>query len=431
MKYSASVLIVKRNEMKNRTIVTCVLFLLLTAGVFANIKQTLKIKFESKYEVAGQKFSLKQLGLAPSAQWDKYQYLVLEMKASSSQRFQIGFNTDWGYNELRIMPYAVGEWSRVCIPLHLYREKPKPSHDLASLNNIPSVMAWYNLGSYPRGKLSNVDSIGIRMQAPINNPTLEITAIYFSDKKIEDKYLGKQYLIDEFGQWNLGDYEGKIHSLKELKETWRKEEETVNSGKSQENYSKFGGFLNARVDNGTGFFRTLKQDGRWWFVDPEGYLFLSLGVDCISPEGGTVAKMLDKRVGVYKEIPPKNIPNAPNTMAFGVWNMYRRYGDNWLESWKKMTLKRMDNWGINTIANWSSPSIIETNQKAFMLGLEVGHLGGEIMGLSNIYSPDFKQKIEQAVKEQTSNYKQNPWLIGWFTGNEPAWLLHNVIPVEY
>lgn len=406
-----------------KKVVIAFLLLSSTLGVKAQPakEQLLKLTFQSKYEVAGEKFSLKDLGLESSDTWDKYNYLVLEMKASSPQRFQIGFQTDWGYNELRVMPYAIGTWSRLCIPLRLYREKPRPSHDLASYNNIPFNMGWYNLGDAPRGPLKGVDWIGIRMHAPINNPTLEIRSIRLSEEDPGDEYLGTEPLIDSFGQWNLGDFDGKVHSLAELQNAWKEEDQTTHKGDF--NYSKYGGYKQARIDNGTGYFRTKKIDGRWWFVDPEGYLFLSVGVDCIRPGGGTIVKMLDKRAGVYEAIPPKVLGKDTNNTSFGNWNLARRYGENnWIEGWKEMTIKRMEAWGINTIANWSDGNIIGTNEKAFMLQLGGISPAGGIMGLPNIYAPGFEQKIDEAIQRQVTPYKENPWLIGWFTSNEPAWL---------
>ncbi|MDH6357677.1 hypothetical protein [Parabacteroides sp. PF5-9] len=408
---------------------TLLIALLLLCSVVGCKKQTapptpqnpLKITFESQYEVAGQKFSLKDLGLESSDSWDKYQYLELEMRASSPQRFQIGFNTDWGYNELRVMPYAVGTWSRLCIPLRLYREKPRPSHDLASYNNIPFNMGWYNLGDAARGPLTGVDWVGIRMHAPIGDPTLEIRSIRFSETGPNDAYLGTEPLIDEFGQWNLGNYDGKVSSLEELQQAWKKEAETIQPGDF--NYSRFGGYKQARIDNGTGYFRVKKIDGRWWFVDPEGYLFLSVAVDCIRPGGGTDVKMLDQRSGVYKEIPPKVLGHLSNNTSFGNWNLARRYGqENWIEGWANMAIKRMEAWGINTIANWSDRYIINKNEKPFMLQLGGINPGGGILGLPNVYAPDFAQKIDEVIQKQVTPYKENPWLIGWFTGNEPAWL---------
>lgn len=50
----------------------------------------------------------------------------------------------------------------------------------------------------------------------------------------------------------------------------------------QQMHITYGGYRQKKVKS-TGFFRIEKIDGRWWFVDPEGFLFLSVGVDGVVP----------------------------------------------------------------------------------------------------------------------------------------------------
>ena len=54
---------------------------------------------------------------------------------------------------------------------------------------------------------------------------------------------------------------------------------------------------------------------------------------------------------------PANARSAPDSSAYadplGMWNQYRRYVET-LGKGSEMVIKRMDKWGINTIANWSS-----------------------------------------------------------------------------
>ncbi len=45
--------------------------------------------------------------------------------------------------------------------------------------------------------------------------------------------------------------------------------------------SKYGGNKNRQV-KATGFYRTEKIDGRWWIVDPDGYLFIHKAVNSIN-----------------------------------------------------------------------------------------------------------------------------------------------------
>ena len=79
-------------------------------------EQTFKVQFDSTKEVSGKKFALKDMNPELPADWDGYQFVVLEYKITTAQRFQLGFTTDYGYNELRIMSYVPNAWNKLAIP---------------------------------------------------------------------------------------------------------------------------------------------------------------------------------------------------------------------------------------------------------------------------------------------------------------------------
>jgi hypothetical protein len=384
-------------------------------------QKTFKIKFDSTKEVSGAKFAIKDISPGLPRDWDGYNFVVLEFKSSTPQRFQVGFTTETGYNELRIMTYTAKAWNKLAIPLKYYRQLPDAARDMAATYNKPRFTGWINLVG-TRTPLKGIDSIGIRMLVPINNPTFEIRSISLSVEDPGDLYLGEKPLVDEFGQWNLGDFDGKIHSLEQLKSEWQKEDEEVVSTQAY-NYSKYGGYLNEKV-KATGFFRTEKIDGRWWFVDPEGYLFLSVGVDCVSPGGGGNAGNIDKRRNFYKVLPPDTIASLrsrANSASFGTWNLYRRYGEQFQVKSREMIIKRMDKWGLNSIGNWSNGSVTSMNKKSFVAQLRT--VGGDVrvMGLPDVYAKNFAARTDAAVKASVERNKDNPWLLGYFLGNEPSW----------
>ena len=384
--------------------------------------ENFKIRFDSNNKVSGQKFAIEDITPGLEKDWSDYNFALLEMMISTPQRFQVGFTTDTGYNEVRVMSYAPGEWIKLAIPLRFYRELPDAANDIAGTMNQPRYTGWFNLGG-ERGPLKGVDSIGIRIHAPIGNPTFELRSLSLHKEDPGDEYLGEKPVVDEFGQSNLVDFDEKIDSLAQLKSAWQAEEADL--GKTADfNYSIYGGYLNARVEP-TGFFRTEKVDDKWWFVDPDGYQFLSLGVDCIEPGNGGKVNRLDHRSNFIKQLPPEGIgydPENPNSVSYGKWNLYRRFGEDYTTKSREMIIDRMSNWGINTIANWSSKELIDMNQKPFMLQLYGLGIGEGVMGLVDVYAPKFQENIENKVKENVDPYKDNPWLIGYFTGNEPSWL---------
>lgn len=384
---------------------------------------TIKFKFDNTKEVSGKKFALKDINPELPTNWDGYNFVVVEFRITTAQRFQIGFTTDSGYNELRIMSYVPNGWNKLAIPLKFYRELPDANIDLAATFNQPRYTGWINLGG-KRGPLHGVDSIGIRMRVPIGRPEIEIRSIQLAVDDPGDVYLDTIPAIDEFGQWNLGDYDGKIHSMEQLKKEWEAEDNEVVSTEPY-NYSQYGGYRQKQV-KATGFFRTEKIDGRWWFVDPEGYLFLSVGVDCIAPGRSGNAKDVDKRRNMFGELPPDQFRSQQegrtNDYHFGQWNLYRRYGDDYKAKANEMAIKRMDKWGVNTIANWSSADVISLNRKAFIVSMRTAGVERGLMGLADVYAPDFKSRLDESLRNSVSRHRDNPWLIGYFVGNEPAWI---------
>jgi len=399
-----------------------ILFLFLALLLSCN-QDYVTIHFDSTREVSGMKFPLDEIAPDLPEDWDGYEYVVLEFMITTPQRFQVGFTTETGYNELRIMSYTPNEWNRLAIPLRFFREPPAARSDLAATFNQPRYTGWINLTGQ-RTALKGIDSIGIRMLVPIGDPVMKLRSVSLAAEDPGDLYLGEDPLLDEFGQYNLGEWEGKVHSLEELREEWEAEDrQTVD--REQYGYSPYGGYLNARIDEGTGFFRTEKIDGRWWFVDPEGYLFLSHGVDCVGPGGGGGAYRLEHRRNLYKELPPE-LPGSGSgryrAPSFGRWNLERRYGEGYRETSVDNIIRRMDRWGLNTIANWSGPDVYHRNQKAFTLQLRDIGIEGRLMGLADVYDPGFQRRIDSAVAATVEPYRDNPWLLGYFTFNEPSFL---------
>ena len=382
-----------------------------------------KIKFDSKHEVSGKKFAIKDINPDLPLDWDEYNFVVLEFKITTAQRFHVGFNTETGYNELRVMSYVPNEWNKLAIPLKFYRRLPDARIDLAATYNQARYTGWVNLGG-KRGELHGVDSIGIRMRVPIGNPEFELRSITLAVDDPGDEYLGEIPVVDEFGQHNLVTYEGKISSLEQLQAEWAAEEKEIEESIPEYNYSQYGGYLQKQV-KATGFFRTEKVDGRWWFVDPEGYLFLSHGVDCVNPGGGGNTRDLDKREGWFKEMPPEQFRSTNRnreSTSFGSWNLYRRYGEDYRAKSNEMVIKRMEKWGLNTVANWSSQAVNNLNKKAYTQQLRGLAMDGNLMGLADVYAPGFAKNMDESMKGYLPANKDNPWIVGYFVGNEPSWL---------
>lgn len=386
------------------------------------------VYFDGSKEMSGAKFALADINPDLPLDWDGYNFVVLEYKITTAQRFQLGFTTDWGYNELRVMSYVPNAWNRIAIPMKYFTDLPDPAVDLAATFNHARYTGWINLGG-KRGPMHGVDSIGFRIRRAIGTPSLTVRNVTLAVDDPGDLYMEDTPAFDEFGQSVNVDYPEKVSSLAELEKQWR-EEEAGDFSTAPYNYSKFGGYRDRQV-NGTGYFRVECIDGRWWFIDPEGYLFLSVGVDCINYGNGGSIRAYDKRRNMYKELPSDEVMaklyagnpgGRQSQVSIGMWNLYRRYGDGFENAAKEMTLKRMDKWGVNTIANWSNLKIAEDGGKAFLTSLSRIGQDSELMGYCDVFAPDYKSKMEASIKNMTARYAGNPWLVGYFIGNEPAWI---------
>lgn len=403
--------------MKYKLVVLCILSILL-AGCAG--KREITIRFSDDVEMSGKKIALKDINPDLPTDWDGYNYVVLEYKTTTAQRFQLGFTTEWGYNELRIMSYVPGAWNRLVIPMKYFTQLPDAAFDLAATNNKPRYMGWINLGG-KRGPMKGVDSVGVRIRKPIGNPEISIRNITLSIDDPGDAYLEDTPAYDEFGQSIRCDYPEKVSSLDGLKKEWAEESDSIDTYESY-GYSKFGGYLRSRYDHGTGYFRVAKIDGRWWFIDPEGYLFLSVGVDCVGIGHGGDVRDLEKRRAIYSELPSDSLAFNGSSPSFGRWNLIRRFGNDYESPAIDLTIKRMRKWGLNTIANWSEPRVFDKNEMAFIVPMRDLGMDAQLMSLCDVYDPIYKKVIDESVSSFVAQFKGNPWLIGYFVSNEPSWI---------
>jgi hypothetical protein len=81
----------------------------------------------------------------------------------------------------------------------------------------------------------------------------------------------------------------------------------------------------------------------------------------------------------------------------------------------------MDAWGINTIGNWSDRRIWDKQRKAYAVFLSGWGLRTGMMGMPDVFSEEFAQNADSVAARQCAPRKDDPWLLGYFIGNEPPW----------
>ncbi|MDR1779149.1 MAG: beta-galactosidase, partial [Tannerella sp.] len=188
---------------------------------------------------------------------------------------------------------------------------------------------------------------------------------------------------------------------------------------------KYGGLKALRFE-ATGFFRVHHDGKRWWFVDPEGYAFLSAGVCCISPnQSGVYTDMEDlltwlpPRDGAYGSIYEDG---RYKRIDYFRANQMRVYGTEYLEKWEETTPRMLKQWRFNTVANWSDRNIQEKSGLPYLKHLH-GLPSMKTMlyrDFQDVFSPEFRSLCREYASQLIPD-KDNPLIIGYFLGNEPHW----------
>ena len=352
--------------------------------------------------------------------WNNIGALSFHSKSNSTIRYYLAIHN----KENKRFTYSVHPYlnvpARVAINGDYWRKE--------YMNSTQYKAFWLaNWGNHI--SLDEVEMIEIAMK-PNQPVTLELGNFTIHEEEIEDVILTDGPFVDEFGQWTQLDWPGKVNSKEELYEAWAAEDQALTKA-SDYGYSRYGGWKEKKVD-GTGFFRTVKLDERWWFVDPDGYLFFSAGMDCVRHRSPT---MVDSREDIFELVPP----TTNKEVDFYQINADLRYGEkeyfdffkdnqnqgllNWrfTENWLNAQNKRLKNWGFNTVGNWSNRGLWLDPDLPFVVNLSFNRSGKNWQKFPDVYSEEFVRQVEADAQQQCTRFKNEPMLIGYFTGNEERW----------
>tara|TARA_R110002049_G_scaffold171426_2_gene337948 strand:+ start:25432 stop:27540 length:2109 start_codon:yes stop_codon:yes gene_type:complete len=249
--------------------------------------------------------------------------------------------------------------------------------------------------------------------------------------------------IDEFGQYIHDDWDGKMHSNEYLVESANKELAYLDQSKGPENIGKFGGWTKGPQLKATGFFRTEKHENKWWIVDPEGYLFWTAGLNCVASEA--VYTGVSHRENYFKELPKPESDFGQfyskgtftshgfykdklpyDAYNFYQSNLYRKYGKDWLVTFREVAHKRIKDWGMNTIGFMSDFGATRQHKTPYVGSIWIKETpkieGSEgFWGkFHDVFDPAFRTAVKNSVNSQKEG-ANDPWCIGYFVDNELSW----------
>jgi hypothetical protein len=262
---------------------------------------------------------------------------------------------------------------------------------------------------------------------PHFTPEFEIAAVYLTNEIPEPFPPVEIKVVDKFGQWTVKDWQGKLKDENELKNLLENQLEAAQTSSFPENRSKFGGWKEKKFE-ASGFFRTHHDGNRWWLVDPEGYAFVSVGVDCI---GSNATGVITGQEDLFEWLPDstdnlykKGYSGRGKYIQadFYQFNFMRVFGERWREKWETITSGQIREFGINTIGNWSNIEYARKAQIPYVLPLSRFPSTDVKLfrDFPDVFAAEYAENARKFA-QQLNEYKTDPYLIGYFLRNEPTW----------
>jgi hypothetical protein len=219
--------------------------------------------------------------------------------------------------------------------------------------------------------------------------------------------------IDQYGQYNHKDWPGKTHADADFKIVKAQEDADLASHQNPQKLDQYGGWAEGPQLNATGHFRVEKYQGKWWFVDPEGRLFWSDGLDCVGFNQSFTR--VQGRERFYEKLATTN---------FLAQNLQAKYGDDWRNAAGDRLLQRMQSWGLNTLGGGADRDIAQKHKVPYTLQLSTRRFGG---GIIDPASTNWVENVRRMLTQAAQTIKGDPWCVGFFVDNEihvgtgPAW----------
>lgn len=308
---------------------------------------------------------------------------------------------------------------------------------------------YYQWGSMSRMSLDEVADVSVYIRRPREEWNWELVEISALKGRPDRPYSWMTMneeeffpFIDRYGQFSHNDWPGKTHSDEELQQAFIEESQDLDAWPGPEGRSRFGGWADGPKLAATGHFRIEKVAGKWWLVDPEGYLYWSHGVVRVTPSSGVTP--LDGREFYFEELPQEGTESAEfyhtndellrpyytargirRTYDFSAANIKRKYGGNWRAGHAERAHRRLRSWGLNTIANSSDRKVTAMSLTPYIDRIEIKSPElessyGVWWKFKDPFHPEFRTAIRRQLLERKDEL-DDPWCIGYFVDNEIDW----------
>ncbi|MCF7849556.1 MAG: beta-galactosidase [Kiritimatiellales bacterium] len=361
--------------------------------------------------------------------FSKYIYLTLDFQnGKDAAEFRVNTSNpreNWEHigwlkpNERRVFD---------CLLLRHSKDRADYPHakDFPGMHGIPDglMLHWKGVDA------KHIKNVLLTMEPAEKSRTLYLRSLKLRRDVVPAKYAEdpKAFFpfIDQYGQYKHGDWPGRITSDDQLNARIVPELADLKAHPGSGEWNRFGGWKQGPKLKATGHFRTEKIDGRWWMVDPEGCLFWSHGVNSVGK--GLVPTPFKEREHFFEWLPERDSEfgkfyGSKTEFRYGEANLYRKYGENFRDTYNKLSLVRMKSWGLNTLGGWPNTDLYEMPEDlklpyTVIVSPKCPQLNEKF---PDPYSPQFRESLRSQLGQYSPVVASDPFCIGFFVNNEIDW----------
>ncbi|MBK3517087.1 hypothetical protein [Carboxylicivirga marina] len=366
---------------------------------------------------------------SPSKSWDLRSYSSVAFEVTNLGDEPILLNahiSDYQWNE-GVLALNSGETSTMRILIKGYRlpEKHPLARSYEGMFGYPGGYYWHWVPT----DVQHIDKIKLSLINPRYPANIAIKNIVAEGNLVEKSYEEIQKtvfpFVDTYGQYMHKEWQGKVHSDVELKKAVDKEKLDLISNPSPKDRNKYGGWTLGKKYKSTGHFRVEKINGRWWMIDPEGYLFWSHGITGVAKAAATTKVV--GREKYFSSLPDKEAslfqfakPNKAKILTYNFTgaNLYRKYGSDWERIKSEMAHTRLRSWGMNTFGNWSDETTYLQRKTPYTVSVNFRwkRIGCKLK-FPNVFDPSYKANLEKTFEKHKATWEDD-FCIGYFVDNE-------------
>ncbi len=250
---------------------------------------------------------------------------------------------------------------------------------------------------------------------------------------LEELHLPKGPLVDELGQSRLHEWSGKTKDVEACTARLREQLKAVTTQQWPQRFTRWGGWKQRRLVEGTRFFGKHHDGKRWWLNDPDGFAFWSTGLDCVRVDTTAAIGGLERALSW---VPPREglfadaWDEGRHGLNYLAANCIRAFGPKtWRENWASVALSEMKRLRFNTVGNWSEWDFAARAEFPYVrpLNFNPKRISRIYRDFPDVFAPQFPDDAADYA-DALGSTRDDPAFLGYFLMNEPTWGFSSELP---